>query len=172
MDCKRCTEDLTAYLDGELSSPDSAQVRSHLDACAACSEELRTLQKAGAFLASRTQELDLRPGSWNRVRAQISVQQSPSFWNIFSPIRWRPAVAALTCLVLLAFGYMWYRQAQQRSLDAYIAQYEKAREAGRSFRRVLANVDSGFATDNRAIDNPFIEAKVSLDLNPFRSEDR
>jgi hypothetical protein len=80
--------------------------------------------------------------------------------------------AALTGLAILAFGYGWHRQAQQRSLDAYIAQYEKAREAGRSFRRVIANVDSGFAPDHRAADNPFIEAKVSLDLNPFRSEDR
>jgi hypothetical protein len=172
MDCKRCSEDLTAYLDGELSPIDSAQVRSHLDACASCSDELRSLQQAGAFLASRMHELDLRPGSWNRVRAQIAIQKFTSFWNIFSPIRWRPAVAALTCLALLAFGYMWYRQTQQRSLDAYIAQYERARDAGRSFRRVIANVDSGFAPDNRAIDNPFIEAKVSLDLNPFRSEDR
>jgi hypothetical protein len=172
MDCKRCSEDLTAYLDGELSSIDSARVDSHLDACVSCSEELRSLQRAAAFLASRTQELELRPGSWNRVRAQISIEKSASFWNIFSPIRWRPAVAALTCLALLAFGYIWYRQAQQRSLDAYIAQYEKARDAGRSFRRVLANVDSGFAPDNRAIENPFIEAKVSLDINPFLSEDR
>jgi anti-sigma factor RsiW len=172
MNCKRCNENLTAYLDGELGSEDSVQMQSHVNHCASCSDELRGLQRAAELVASGARELELHPGAWNRVRAQISVQKAPSFWNAFLPTHWKAVTATVICLAMLSIGYGWHRQAQQRSLDAYIAKYEKAREAGRSFRRVIANVDSGFVPDHRAADNPFIEAKVSFDLNPFRSEDR
>ncbi len=172
MDCNRCIEDLTAYLDGELNPGDSAQVQSHLKTCPSCSQELSSFQQAAAFVGSHVKELGLPLGSWNRVRDRISAPKSRRFWTLPFPMGWRTAIAAIACIAILASGYLWYQQIEQRNLDAYIAQYEKAREAHRSFRRVIANVESGLASDTVAIDNPFIEARVSFDLNPFRSEDR
>ena len=172
MDCKRCTEDLTAYLDGELSPADSAQVRSHLITCSACTDELRGLQQAADFIESHARELDLRFGSWSRLQAQIPAPKSPTFLGLPFPVRWRTAVAAMACIAAIAFSYYWHQQVQRSSLDAYIAQYEKAREAGRSFRRAIAGVDTAFTSEKFAVDNPFMEAKATLDLNPFRSEDR
>jgi predicted anti-sigma-YlaC factor YlaD len=172
MDCKQCSENLTAYLDGELSAADSSQVQSHLMTCVYCSSELHSFQKAAVLVKSNTRELDLRPESWRAIQSRISVSKSLSFWDLWFPIRWRTAIAALSCLAVLAFGYLWYQQVQERNLDAYIAQYEKAREAGRAFHRAITDADSGFISDDFAVENPFIEAKAGIDLNPFRSEDR
>lgn len=173
MDCKQCTEDLTAYLDGELSAVDSAQVKSHLAACASCAGEFRSLEQAANFVESRKRELNLRPGSWNVVRAQISLEKArPSLFGFPIPNRWRVAFAAVACIAILTVGYMWHQQVQERSLNAYISQYIKAREAGRSFNSSIAGFDSGLKSKPFAADNPFIEVKVGLDFNPFRSEDR
>ena len=70
MDCKQCTEDLTAYLDGELSPADSAQVQSHLAACASCADELRSFQEAADFVESHKREL--KPASWIMERCARS----------------------------------------------------------------------------------------------------
>lgn len=172
MDCNRCIEDLTAYLDGELGPAESAQVQSHLKGCPSCSNELRSFQQAAEFIGSHVKELGLPLGSWNRVRDRISTPKSRGFWTLPFPMRWRTAIAAMACIAVLASGYLWHQKIERRNLNVYIAQYEKAREAHRSFRRAIANVESGLASDSIAIDNPFIEARVSLDLNPFRSEDR
>ena len=45
MDCKQHAEDLTAFLDGELSDAESGRMRSHLGTCVSCSEELRSLRE-------------------------------------------------------------------------------------------------------------------------------
>jgi len=123
MDCNRCVEDLTAYLDGELSPEAFAQVQSHLKTCSSCSEEFRSFQQASDFVASHVRELSLPLGSWNRVRDRIEVPKSPAFWSRPFLLRWRPAVAALACIVVLAVGYLWNQQIQRQSLDAYIARY-------------------------------------------------
>jgi anti-sigma factor RsiW len=173
MDCKQCAEDLTAYLDGELSPNDSAQVKSHLAVCASCADEMRSFERAADFVETHRLELSLRPGSWNAVRAQLPVEKaSPSLFGFAASNRWRAAFAAVACIVILTVGYLWQQQIQERSLNAYISQYIKAREAGRLFNTSIAGIDAGFGSRPFAAENPFIEAKVGPDFNPFRSEDR
>jgi hypothetical protein len=172
MDCKQCIEDLTAYLDGELSQSNSAQIRSHVAMCNTCASELRELQEAADFVDSHKHELDLKPGSWNAVRAGISAEKPPALFRLPELHRWRMALAALACVAMLAFGYLWYQQVQERSLDAYISEYVKAREASQIYRPAITGMDDGSNYGNLASDNPFIEIKASSDLNPFRSEDR
>jgi hypothetical protein len=171
MDCRRITEDLTAYLDGELSAADSSQVKDHLASCVSCANDLRSLQEAADFVESHAQELNLRPGSWNEVRARIAVEKSPPLSGFPFLTRWRAAFAAAACIVVFALGYLWYQQVEERNLNAYISRYIKAREASRSFYRAGTGADTRFESGNFAVDNPFIEAKVGLDFNPFRSED-
>lgn len=172
MDCKSCTENLTAYLDGELSTANSAQMRSHLAKCSSCADELRGFQEASDFVDSHKCELDLRPGSWNAVRARLPDVNSPSWIELLAPNRWRVAFAALACVAILTLGYLWYQQVQERDLNAYINRYITARESSRSYHYVIAGADDGYNSANLSVDNPFIEVKASLDVNPFRSEDR
>jgi anti-sigma factor RsiW len=171
MDCRQVTEDLTAYLDGELGTADSAQVKTHLASCASCADELRSLQEAANFVESHVQGLSLRPGSWNAVRTRIAVEKSPSIFRFPFPTRWRAAFAATACIVIFALGYLWYQQLEERNLNAYISQYIKAREASRFIYRAGTGTDVRLESGSYTVENPFVEAKVGLDINPFRSED-
>ena len=172
MDCKRCMENLTAYSDGELSPVDSAQVRSHLDVCASCAVELRSFQAASSFVASHASELELRSQSWDAICARISATGSRSPFAFLILKRWSGALATLTVVMAVAFGYLWYQQVQRKGLDEYISQYVKMREAGRTFGLMTSNSGLPFQSGNPVANNPFIEVKPAHDTNPFRSEDR
>ncbi len=171
MDCKKITEDLTAFLDGELSAADSAQVNAHLASCASCADELRSLKDAADFIESRRGELHLRSGAWDAVRTRIATEKSFSLFEFPLLTHWRAAFAAAACFAIFAAGYLWYQRIEERDLNAYISQYIKAREASRPFSKAGTGMDVRFESGKVAVDNPFIEAKVGLDFNPFRSED-
>lgn len=53
-DCKKITELLSAYIDKQLSSPESDLVHKHIQSCQKCSQELETLTKTVKLL-HRTQ---------------------------------------------------------------------------------------------------------------------
>jgi hypothetical protein len=170
MDCKQCTENLTAHLDGELSQVDSEQVRSHLEICASCAVELRSLQAASNLVASHASELELRSQSWDAVYDRISVTGSRSPFAFLILKRWSSALATAAVVMAVAFGYLWYQQDQRRSLDEYISHYVKMREADRTFGPMTSNSGLPFQYGNS--NNPFSDVKPAFDTNPFRSEDR
>ncbi len=163
MDCRQCAEDLTAFLDGELSEASSGQVQSHLQTCTSCSEELRSLQEAAEFIESHNRRLDPRAGSWNMVRARIRMEKASSPSHSWLSNRWRLAVAALALVAAFATGYMQYQQTQKRDLDRYLSEYMQQRQ-------ILVNSQT---VNDPNDDNPFIEIKeIQGPVNPFRSEDR
>ncbi len=170
MDCKQCTENLTAHLDGELNPVDSEQVRSHLENCASCAVELRSFQAASNFVASHAPELELRSQSWDAVCDRISATGSRSPFAFLILKRWSGALATLTVVMAVAFGYLWYQQDQRRNLDEYISHYVKMREADRALGLMTSN--SGLRSQYRNSNNPFSEVKPAFDTNPFRLEDR
>jgi hypothetical protein len=170
MDCKRCTDNLTAYLDGELSQVDSAQVRSHLEICTSCGVELRSCQAASSFVTSHVSELELRSQSWDAVYNRISDTGSRSPFAFLFLKRWSSALATLAVVIAVAFGYLWYQQDQRKGLDEYISQYVKMREAGRTLGLMTSSSGLPFQSGNP--NNPFIEVKPAFDTNPFRLEDR
>ena len=172
MDCKKCTEDLTAYLDMELSPEESAQVQSHLATCASCTHELRRFQAAADFVDSYSRKPVLNPKSWNAVRARISIEKSPSLYELLALNRWRAVLGALACITMLVLGCLWYEQAQDRNLNAYISQYVTTREADRSLHHTIAGPNADLESEGIFADNPFVEVKADLDLNPFRSEEQ
>jgi predicted anti-sigma-YlaC factor YlaD len=171
MDCRRCTDNLTAFLDGELNPSDSERIRQHVDSCPACAGELRALKEAADFVESHRGDLEPRPESWNLIRARISAEDSRSPARLFAFSRWGIAAAALAVCVMLGAGYLRYQQVQKRDLDSYIAQYLRERAA----RSVRAARNARGADTEIAIPyahNPFTEIKSILTDNPFRSEDR
>jgi anti-sigma factor RsiW len=173
MDCTRCTENLTAFLDGELSAADSEQASSHLSACASCAEEWRSLREAARFVESHRRELEVRPEVWNLVRARISVpSEAPSLFDFLAPGRWRFAVATLAIVVVIVLGYVQYQQLQRRSLDKYISQYMQDRQAHAPSQPVFTDFAANHQNKQSRADNPFAEFKATLSDNPFRLEDR
>ena len=168
MDCKQCAEDLTAFLDGELSAADSERVRSHLGSCPSCSHELGSLQETANFVETHTRTLELRPGSWNLVRARITTENAPAPSRFWIPNRWRLAMGALALAAVFGLGYLQYQRIQERNLDLYISNYIEQRETQMEAPQVMF---SG-TEENPYGNNPFVEIKASFNGNPFRSEGR
>jgi predicted anti-sigma-YlaC factor YlaD len=163
MNCKQCTENLTAFLDGELLASESSQVQHHLDSCASCADELRSLKEAADFIESHCRNLQPLPGSWNLVRAHLSATDSPSRFRLFAAKRLRFALASLVILFALGVGHL-YQRSQRRDLENYITQYIQDREA-RSQSIAQSQSDLPYAG------NPFIEKRVDFIANPFSLEE-
>src|SRR6266545_2367145 len=104
MNCTESTNNLTAYLDQQLSGTETKDLESHLGSCPKCSEELESLRESSAFLDSKVRELELNPALWNTVRVRISStpasSTASSFWAFLAAPRWA-AFAAATAAVLV-----------------------------------------------------------------------
>jgi anti-sigma factor RsiW len=172
MDCLQCTENLTAFLDGELSVSDSEKLRSHIGICSSCAGELRSLKGSADFIESHHKELEPRLESWNLVRARLSAADSPRLFGFFAPNRWRLAMAALAIFAALGIGYLQYWKIQRRDLDNYISQYIRAREARGQAQSVQRDAEANAQIEIPYADNPFIEMRAAVADNPFSSEDQ
>jgi anti-sigma factor RsiW len=169
MDCSQCTENLTAFLDGELTASDSEQMRTHLDGCLSCADELRSLKEAAEFVGAHHKDLKPRPESWNMVRARLSAD-TPARSRFFAPGRWRLALASLAIAVALGIGYLRYHQVQNRNLENYISRYIQDREARSHAQSIQWNAQATSLVEIPDADNPFIETGTASAENPFRSE--
>jgi hypothetical protein len=181
MNCERCAEDLTAYLDGELPPQRAAEIRAHLNECGNCASEMQGLADSAAFLESNTKEIPLRPEIWNNVKAQLSTMEAaqPADFTSFWLWRW-PRVAATvfataSVLVLGFWGYLSYEESRE-SLRHYMNEYVTARDAqlhkqGMANALASANSNAGGGIQFERMDNPFAEPLTDTYHNPFRSED-
>jgi hypothetical protein len=171
MNCQECSENLTAFLDGELQSSDSTPMRLHLETCPSCADELRSLEKAADFIESNHEELEPRLESWNLVRARLSVSDPPARFHFFAPNRWRMAMASLAIAAALGIGYLQYQQIQRRNLENYITQYMQDREASSPVQSIERDAGSNSQLEIPFTDNPFMEIKATSAENPFGSEE-
>jgi anti-sigma factor RsiW len=183
MDCLTCADDLTAYLDGELSKARTQEVKAHLDLCGACREEFRSLELSARFVETHAGELRVRPELWNSVRARISTLEVPASsqglfrWLTANPW-WSTAAAAMAmaALALGLWGYVSHEKAQKELLQ-YMTDYVQARDAQEQASRTLVS-GPGQSTSQVGVshseyfDNPFVTVKANADMNPFRSEDQ
>jgi hypothetical protein len=170
MNCKQCTENLTAFLDAELSPAEAAEARCHLQTCTSCAEELQSLHKAAEYIESQIKEIAPKPETWRLVQARISTAQAPHPQFRFFSLGWHLAATMLLFFGIFGFGYMQYRQFEKRSLDSYIAKYIQERDA--RIRAVLTSSGSSVADENTSRGNPFIEVNFTPADNPFLLEGR
>ncbi len=181
MNCESCAEDLTAYIDGELSETKARDVRTHLDRCGACRDEHRSLELSARFVETHARELQMRPESWNLVRARIAALPAPApglFQWLTSNLWWSSAVTALaTAALALGFwGYMHHIESQ-RDLTHYMSEYIQAREEQEQTHRITPLESDSSAADAGVlhpeyVNNPFVTVRSSADMNPFRSEEQ
>ena len=123
-----------------------------------------------SFVASHAAELEIRSQSWGAICDRISATQSRSPFAFPILKQWRTSFATLAVVMAIALGYLWYQRDQRKSLDEYISQYVKMREAGRTFGLMTSSPGLPFRSGN--LNNPFIEGRPAFDSNPFRMEDR
>lgn len=112
MCCEAVQEQLQEYLDGQLPPAEARAVGAHIDACAACQEELALLRQVDDALATLP-VLEEAAGFTARVMAQVRTTEarpSPVPLPAFR-LRWEDSVvsfvfAGTMMMVLLAFSLL------------------------------------------------------------------
>ena len=183
MDCRLCSDELTAYLDGELSSTAAEQIREHLGKCPPCHEELHTLREAAAFVESHAREVEPVPEIWNNLRARITEMPAPAgpsgFFQFLVVNRWAAAAATLASTAVLALGLWGYmeHQASQRAFESYMSDYLLMRTVterlhGLQIRQAKQLLSEGGVTRSMRSENPFLDGRPVPLANPFILEER
>lgn len=125
-------EDMSPYLDRDISDPRYAEIEAHLAACRECREEERDWRSMEAAFRTADLDLEVPPFQWQRIVARIQSGPSVVDWRhrLASFIRFalptRRAVvafAAFVAVVSLATFEYWKTRSEQRIL-AEIARYD------------------------------------------------
>src|SRR5262249_24436925 len=140
------TDQLSDYLDGELSAAESAAVEAHLRECAACVEVLNDLKR----IVAQAKELDARPPRadlWGPIAARIDrIVQARRVARTVPELG-----AAAVLLMALSGTIVW--QAAQRSASRSAANAALRSPDGASSEAARATaVDAQAPRDDASID--------------------
>lgn len=183
MDCRQCSDELTAYIDGELAESAAQQIRDHLRECGPCREQHKEIVNSEAFVVEHAVQLEPVPEIWNNLRARIAELPPPTESGGFSRFlalnRWPAMFATIAATLVLAFGLWGYYQHQQsaRGLEAYMNEYIQTRTAQENQRnqQMVQTQDTAGqdeASSELILGNPFAEIRPAVFVNPFRGEDK
>jgi len=105
------TEELTALHDGALPPPRAAELRRHLEGCAACRAEAARLAAAAAVLASLPAAPEPSPFFSARLAARLEAerQRPRGLLGPLAALRWRLAAPAVGLAAVAAAGVLWLR---------------------------------------------------------------
>jgi hypothetical protein len=122
--CQWVNENLERYLDGDLPPSEAAMVESHTAQCAACADELKLAQQVtGSLRALPILECPARVTdtvygqieSLPKKRASVRI----GFGRLFSPVFWRPALAGVVAVLLVALiGVVGSRKHKEPTVSA------------------------------------------------------
>ncbi len=178
MDCRQCSDDLSAYIDGELSEGAAAQMQEHLAKCPPCRDQHDDLVNSVTFVTEHTGVLEPVPEIWNNLRARIAEMPPPSesggLSRFLAMNRWPAMIATLAATLLLAlglWGYLRYEQSQ-RDLESYMNEYIQMRTAQEELhlRRISQSQDESGV--GMIMENPFADIRPAVFTNPFRGGDK
>jgi hypothetical protein len=113
-------ERISAFRDGELPDEQAAAVRRHLDECPDCRKEYETLTSMDNLLRSVpdvSPSVDFSRNFWKKIDAMESrgVWGSNFFKGLFSA--WRPSLAAVSALVILVAGSIFFYRSGPETND-------------------------------------------------------
>ncbi len=183
MDCQRCLDDMTAFMDGELAGSAAEEMRDHLKKCPPCQAEYRDLKDSTAMVVEHVGELEPVPEIWNNLRNRIAEMPPPS--RSLSPFhflvvnRWAAAVTTVAATMALALGTWSYVQHQQAQsdLESSLSGYVRIRTITERYHsRQLTAADKPSFNMNyfgpNDMRNPFADIRPVSLTNPFKPEER
>lgn len=105
--CRQIENELSAYIDGELTEAARAGVQAHLGACAHCQQRLAELRRLGEGMAQLPQ-LEPPPRFVTDVRRKIRGEGEEKSWVdvVFRPM-WLKLPVEAVALLVLAVGIMF-----------------------------------------------------------------
>ena len=169
MECRTCSESLTALMDAELSRDQAKEVESHLTECAECHEEYQSLLDSHQ-LVERIRPLKLNPDLWTRIHAEITdFRTQESSWILglrsFFGVRWMPVAAGILGVAFLSLFFVYQRNMEtERALQAYLQEREQL-----ELVKVSVSRDTSNPVLQPAYPNPFMVSFTPRG-NPFKVE--
>ncbi len=185
MDCHRCIDNLSAYLDQEMAPARAQIIEAHLRDCPGCAGEYRTLQASYRLVESHARQLSSREESWQLLRARLNALDPPAPRTGLLPLLLRfrlAAVATAITAVLFGMGFWGYLQYQkneaelQRYMNAYIQirdlqEHEHRLRMAETVLREATDTNTTASQVDRS-DNPFATYQEVSVENPFQGEGR
>lgn len=117
MNCEKCQDLISDFVDGSLSRGDQATLSSHLEECLHCAEVRNDLQSIVGFCQSQRGEYEAPPNEralWLRIRNMIETGSKPNtvaaapaprkFWSSWAGRSWElsfPQLAASVAAIVL-----------------------------------------------------------------------
>ncbi len=169
MECRTCSESLTALMDAEVSSDQAKEIESHLTECAECHEEYQSLLNSHQ-LVERIRPLPLNPDLWTRIHSEITdVRTEESSWLLglrsFFGVRWMPVAAGTLGVAFLSLFFVYERNMEmERALQAYLQEREQL-----ELVEVSASRETLSPGLQAVYPNPFMVTFTSQG-NPFKVE--
>jgi len=129
MDCEHLLEQLSAYLDGELTEDETQEVDEHLEGCEACRQELSRLERTVLMVRRLPKEKApsaLASAVAERIRA-VPVPAPPqrrALWSVPTTLA-AAAVLLLACVIMLKVRPGTVGRSDDRATEALVAQAPK-----------------------------------------------
>lgn len=176
MNCELCTDNLTAYLDAELSALEAEDVRRHVEVCVPCRRELEDLRDSMQFIDARVTQLDPSPALWRNLQARITQLPQPQprlrLGDLFRT-RWAPVALAASIALGAGLGVWGYLERQNRqtaaqyAFEQYMDAYVRLRDGEEQTHRATAAPGRLLALHEEFSDNPFVNIAEQSPPNPF-----
>lgn len=110
-------ERISAYLDGELSEPERAELLEHIAACRDCQQyldDLTAIQRA----VKELEEVPVPEGFMEQVMAQVRTTEQDKAPKTIRFPQWRRWGALAACCALVLFGAWYFRNIRRADLAA------------------------------------------------------
>ncbi len=113
MDCKQMRELLTAYLDGEVTLQEKAQIEAHLSGCSKCQAELEALSATRTSLRglmkSTAEEVYPSPQIWEQVQSRLDTKGSwlDGVRRLLPKKTWQLAAVTATVVIIAVVASIW-----------------------------------------------------------------
>jgi len=169
MSCENIREQISEFLDGELSPEQIRTLQSHLDQCDHCRKELRHLKITGKIFGAYLPYLEPPPAIWAGITRAIE-SPSPSYLDMMFQW-WKFAAAAAVFLIIIAFVMtfsFWNgtpahfsSRALQAEIESYLQQRQHFAVADNPFS------EKEFFPAEEPGDNPFSRYLLLKSQNPF-----
>ena len=111
MECKDIQENLSAYLEGVVSSEDRKFINEHLSSCQQCSGALEDMKKTGELLQN-LEEIEPPPWLTKKIMSQVreeSEHKEGIFHKLFYPLHIKIPMEAFATLIVVVMVLSIYK---------------------------------------------------------------
>jgi anti-sigma factor RsiW len=164
--CEDFRNNLSEYLDGEVSPDFALQFQEHLADCGRCQEELASFEQVGKIITTHLPTLEPPPDIWYSVHRNILSAPVVPPLRFSLSMKWASAFAMLVVALVVAGALIFRHWDQVHRVEQTFTTHAKARQQtlrqGNPFGSAVLSLD-GVSKDNPF--SPYLRVKPK---NPFK----